>query len=532
MIPRIFQRRAAEAPPAPEAAPVVAAPEPAAAPLAPVRMRRARYHPRNFEAATHDRLNGDFLTGHVDINEILRGQLGTLQGRARQLVRNADYPAAWCRLVKDNVVGHLGIQVQSRAANPRGDLDKLAAHEIEAHWRNWCENHCDYMGRMQFLDFQELATTSWATNGEFLLRKVYGKEAGPYGLQLQALDTLRLDPDYSVELTGDRRVLMGIELDSVGRPIAYNVTSGPSGSTYLALNGREYVRLAAGQVIHGFLPQEIGQIRGITPMAPVIMRLHHLSKYEQAALINARVGASTMGILENVDGDEDALVTDEADDDGPVFEVEPGTFRKIPKGWKSNKFDPAYPNGELPLFVKICLRDISGGVGVSYHGLTGDLESVNYSSGRIGELKERLTWMRLQTWETRALIRPVFDAWLREALIRQLITVRVRPLPMTSEEKYRAVAFRYKRWPWVDPLKDANAAKILRDMRARSLSDIIRDLGGDPEETWEEIAREEQVMARLGVATTGTTTKEQVANGNDGSGGVPGAGAPGADGNA
>jgi lambda family phage portal protein len=516
-------------PAAPPAPPVVT-PDPAPDPAP---RRRSRYirPARSFDAAVSDRLTTDWNPATVDINELLRAQLLPLQGRARHLVRNADYPTRWVSLVTDNVIGHQGIQIQSRAASRRGDVDKQAAREIEKHWREWCEEHCDFLGQMQFLDMQHAAAASWATNGEFLLRKLYGADGGRYGLRLQMMDCMRLDPGYNVELGSGREMKLGIERDVVGRILAYHLTNGRSGSTYTAANGYDYVRIEAAHVIHGFLVQEAGQMRGIPPMAPVMLRMQHLSKYEQAALVNARGGASTMGLLKNIDGDEDAIDGDTDDGDGPVFEFEPGTFRKIPKGWDAQKFDPAYPNGELPSFVKICLRGASAGLGVAYHGMTGDLESVNFSSGRIGELKERLTWMRLQTWMARRLVRDAFNSWLREALIRQIITVRRAPLSLSHEDRYRLVTYRYKRWPWVDPAKDANANETLHAMGARSISEIIRDLGGEPEETFEEIARERKIMASLGITpreVLGKVSKEAEVDGEDNDGaGDGGAGGPG-----
>lgn len=526
----LLGRRAAAEPPAP-----VLTPEPPAVTQvseAPVRRRSRHMRPaRSFEAAIGDRLTGDWNPATVDINEILRAQLVPLQGRARNLVRNADYPARWVSLCTDNIIGHMGIVVQSRATTRRGDVDKLAAKEIEKHFREWSEDHCDYLGQMQLLDMQHAAIASWATNGEFLFRKVRGSEGGRYGLTLQMLDVMRLDAGYSIDMGRGRTVALGIERDPVGRNVAYHLTNGPSGNTYTAMNGYNYARIEAEQIIHGYLMLEAGQARGVPPMAPVMMRMQHLSKYEQAALVNARVGASTMGLLKNVDGEEEALDGDTDDADGPVFEVEPGTFRKVPKGWDAEKFDPAYPNGELPLFVKVCLRGISGGLGVAYHGLTGDLESVNFSSGRIGELKERLTWMRLQTWMARRFMREVYNSWLREALIRQIITVRGVPLALANEDRYRVVTYRYKRWPWVDPAKDASANETLYAMGARSLSEIIRDLGGEPEETWEEIAREKKIMASLGITpreVLGKISKEAGADGGAGEGaGDDGAGGAG-----
>lgn len=473
-------------------------------------MRRHHARPaRSFDAAAADRLSSDWLTGTTNINDLLRAQLPILRARSRHLARNTDYAARFIGMFRENVVGHQGVQLQSKATNVSGKPDELAAAAIEAKWTDWCLHHCDLLNQLTFLDFQNLSADTFARDGEFLMRKVVGVDAEPYGLRLQPVDAERLSCNYNVDLGGNRFIRMGVEYDPIGRPVAYHVTNNPTGDSYLGMDGQPRLRIPADQMIHGYIISEIGQGRGIPPMTCTMVRMNQIAKYEQAALVNARIGASTMGILTQVDGDNE-LTSDTADGDGPEFEVEPGIFKKLPAGWDVKTFDPAYPSGEFGVFLKAGLRGMSAGLNVAYHGLTGDLESVNYSSGRIGELKERASWMAVQGWYTRAFVGQVFNSWLREALMRQLIIVRGRPLSLANESKFQAVNFRCKRWPWVDPMKDAQAAEKLVGLRVRSRSDIIRDMGGDPEDTWREIARENETMANIGVApaTEAATAKK------------------------
>lgn len=478
-------------------------PEPAAVAVreaeilpAPVR-RRHNARPRNFEAASADRLNNDWIVNQVNINDLLKAQLPTLRARARHLARNSDYASRFVGLMSSNVVGHLGVRVQSKVANQRGGPDLLASAAIEEHFNYWAENHCDFFGKANFIDQQNLTMATFARDGEFLVRKVVGAEAGPYGFQLQAIDMDRLDCGFNVDLGGYRFIRMGIEYDPVGRPVAYHISNNPTPDTYLALNGQQYLRVPADQMIHGFIQTEVGQGRGIPPMTASMLRMNQLQKYEQAALVNARIGASSMGFFTQTE--EGGLGTDDPGDDGFIYEVEPGVFKKLPVGVDFKQFDSQYPNGEFAVFVKAGLRGVAAGLGVAYHSLTGDLESTSYSSGRLGELDQRAVWMALQGWFTRAYVQQAFNGWLREALIRQIIVVRGRPLSLVNEAKYQAVSYRCKRWPWVDPLKDAMASEKQIAMRVRSRSAIIRDLGDEPEEVWQEIARENETMDRLGI---------------------------------
>ncbi len=48
--------------------------------------------------------------------------------------------------------------------------------------------------------------------------------------------------------------------------------------------------------------QAAGQLRGITWLAPVLLRLHELDQYEDAALVKAKVAALFTGFIRDPDG--------------------------------------------------------------------------------------------------------------------------------------------------------------------------------------------------------------------------------------
>ncbi len=102
-----------------------------------------------------------------------------------------------------------------------------------------------------------------------------------------------------------------------------------------------------------------------------------LGAYEDAALVAARIGASQMGFFKSPAGDQ--FEGDSESDDGFEMEAEPGMFRNI-GSLEFQQFDPKYPTGEFPSFMKQCLRGISSGSGVDYNTVANDLSDVNYSS--------------------------------------------------------------------------------------------------------------------------------------------------------
>ena len=96
---------------------------------------------------------------------------------------------------------------------------------------------------------------------------------------------------------------------------------------------------------------------------------------------------------------------------------------------------------------------------MSYHTLANDLTDVNYSSIRAGVLEDRDRWMTLQQWFIDAFLEPVFDEWFPRALTAGVVVLpNGAALPVAKAEKFRAHEWQPRRWSWVDPLKDQEAA--------------------------------------------------------------------------
>lgn len=66
-------------------------------------------------------------------------------------------------------------------------------------------------------------------------------------------------------------------------------------------------------------------------------------------------------------------------------------------------------------------------------------------------------------------------------------------------EKYAEVSWTMRRWLWVDPVKDVNAATTSVVNGFRSRSDVIREQGRDPEEVWAEIEKENEIIRQKNI---------------------------------
>ena len=89
---------------------------------------------------------------------------------------------------------------------------------------------------------------------------------------------------------------------------------------------------------------------------------------------------------------------------------------------------------------------------------------------------------------------PIFREWLSYALLSDGLD-----LPAAKVEKFETVEWKPRRWPWVDPLKDAQANVVAVANGFKSRRAIISEAGGDIEDTFEEIAQDNQLAESKGV---------------------------------
>jgi len=456
---------------------------------------------RMFSGAKRDRLSADWVTYPVTAESIIRRHQRILVARSREQTANNDYARAFVRMARQNIVGPKGILLQAQSRDEKGNLDTLANQAIEAAWERWGRrDNCDIAGRQSWRSIQASAVQSAVRDGEFMIRKIFGRDAGPLGFALQVIDPQRCDPAFDRnDLPDGRFIRAGIEYNQYGRPVAYHFTIVKESEGYYnyTSSGSNYYRIAADEIIHGFLPEMVGQKRGLPWTATSLFRMKQLVGFEDAAVVNARIGASKMGIIQWKEGrgpemDETELETFE-------MSAEPGEFPILPEGAELNAWDPTYPSGEFALFNKAMLRGIAAGYGVLYNNLAQDLEGVNYSSIRQGSLDEREHWKEMQEWLIETLIQPVFETWLPRALLAGHITVLGRPLKPERIDRYSVVSWQPRRWAWIDPRADVQAAVMAKNNLLQSPGQIIREGGRDPSDVWREIAADIQEMRNAGI---------------------------------
>lgn len=487
---------------------------------------------RSYMAASNDRLVADMasLLGDVSGNAEVRMGLRAMRRRSRQLANDNEWVKRFLQLLRDNVAGPRGFAFQSKVYKTRRnreggrDLDTDANDTIEAAYKRQSKlGTFTADGRFSRASFERAAVTCLARDGELIVEKLLGVSFGPYAIAWRLIDPDLLDDNINIgpggvvpgfgRLADGNEIRMGVERDRYGRPVAYWFLQVHPGDDLGRRPGASHRRIPADRIIHIFLAEELrpDTARGVPWIYAAIRRMAMLGGYEEAALVNARTGASKMGWFvppESPAGNPGALAgeglkdaADGEDAEGNLTtEAEPGTFGKLPAGWDFKTWDPAYPHDQMDPFVKAMLRAFSSSVGLTYNTIGNDLAGVSLSAMRHGANQDRDTYEGVQQLLLEQLAVPQFEAWLGMGLDFG----RIGTFPAAAFDRLNCPKFVPRPFRSPDPQKDvaAGAQKVALGISSRTR--LCAEDGLDIEEVMQELADEEKLAKAMGV-TLNTT---------------------------
>lgn len=470
---------------------------------------------RSFETAETPAYTESWSTTACHINEDLARQLPTLWARSLGLARNNEWAQRYLIELDDNVLGPNGIALQMRITKQQGGetvQDAVQNALLETAWQKWGED-ADESG-LAWDEVETLVLATLAKKGEILIRK--RPNVGPMRFHVQVLDPTLLDVTLN-RTWGGNRIRMGIEINDAGRPLFYWLQMTKTGDTvtdYVTV-GR-HVRVPASEIIHRFLVEEPGQLRGIPWLTVGARRLWLTHDFEESVAVASSNSAKRQGFFVSPTGEAppgfaDTIVSsvlDAAKAAGKVLtpdEIQtitaaaqkyattvPGQYDTLPLGYDFRPFESKWPNANSDTYVKQQLRGWAAARGMSYISLGNDLEAVNYSSAQVGIIGEREHHKKTQTRLKKWLHAEVFAAALPYLV---LSTPGLRPA--RQAEYLAAATWQPRRWVPIDPVKAANANETNLRLGLTSRRRLILERGEDPDEIAAEIAAEAETYGPL-----------------------------------
>lgn len=450
---------------------------------------------RFFSAGRVDRLSGKWNSTPLPIDHVIDRQHRTIVARSKEECFNSCYARAFLRMCKQNIVGHQGVVLKSMATLKNGKPNKALRKAIEDAWLDWSKaEHCDVAQKLTWRLIQMQVVAAVARDGEAFVLFVGGKRAGKYGLSLQLIDSQRIPVDMKDDrLSGGRFIRQGVEFDQYGKVLAYYITSTDYVDSDYVANGKRYQRISADRMLHLFDPEAIDQKRGIPWTATGLWRIHFLNTFEEASLSNANFSSKVNGFISWKEG----YGREREEDEDLYIDVDDAVLAELPAGAEYMGTGHTYASSEFAPFNKHMLRGAASGWGVPYNTLGNDLENVNFSSIRQGELDAREMWKDRQAWFIESFCQKVFEMWLMPAFLNGMID----KVQLQDLDAAKPVRWQPRRWSWIDPKSEIASHKEAHALKIESLSQIIRDSGKDPQEVWEEIEAENEILEKRGITT-------------------------------
>jgi lambda family phage portal protein len=467
---------------------------------------------RSFAAAETTRmLAGWKWDGGFSAQEI-RYQLATIRARSRELAKNSTAHKRFLQLFAVNVVGD-GFTFKSLPhdgfpGSKDYRLDSQAARFIEYHFWRWCSHRdpetgrtwCDASGRKTMAEMDILNAKTWARDGEYIMYEIAADN--PYGIAYRIIRPDALDETYCREPSaGLNPIYCGVEMSlATGRPVAYYFHTTDVSSSIRGYHGQPLVRIPAEKIIHGFEPEDEDQPRGIPLGHASLIKLKMMQLYDEAEITAARDEACSVRTYYSTEADPDGItdLTDEDNADAAnalTQDKQAGQSEVLPPGWKSDVNVPQHPNREVTAFKTAMDRDISSGYGIEYSNAYNNWAGVSFSSVRQGTISERDCWILRQNMMISQSKSPVFLAWLKSFLSLAVSG----NYPAEKIGKFAEHEFRGKRWMWVDPMKDMNAAKMAVENGWKTNGQVASDLGTDYGDNLEEQKLETEMRKKAGI---------------------------------
>lgn len=434
---------------------------------------------RNYEAASVGRRTQGWQKSGADANAAIGPALSVLRMTARDLVRNNPYAESALSTIVDHAVGW-GIVAKS---------DNERCNRAFTKWAD--STDCDADGRHDLYGLQKLVMRTTVESGEVLIRRRLRRPSDGFALplQLQVLDPDFLDTTKDTAIfqagSGGKRIIQGVEYDSIGRRVAYWLFKEHPGSNMPG--SMESDRVPASEIIHHFRAMRPGQVRGPSWFAPVLLRFKDFDEFEDATLVKQKIAACLSVLTTDVDGSNAPLGS--VTTSSPLIDMlEPGMIANLPPGKEVKVVDPPQA-GDYDSYSKTVLRAIATGLGVTYEDLTGDYADMPFSAARMSRIRH---WARVEDWRWRMLIPQFCDPvwnWAMEAAA--VMSLAPAPWPQPSWTAPPA--------PMIDPSSEGLA--YMRNVRAgiMSLSEALRERGYDPKAVLEEMKSDMDMLDKLGL---------------------------------
>lgn len=373
-----------------------------------------------------------------------------------------------------------------------GIVPRWAAQQYDADWTKFAPQ-ADADGVFDVYGLQTLVTRGWLDAGEVFLRRRYRRlNSGLHvPMQVQVLESAMVpmfDADTWPRLPEGNRIRQGIELDRDDKRAAYWMHREHPGdaTTYSAVSNDMLVRVPARDVAHVYDPRRAGQLRGVSQLAPILLRLRSTGDYEDTVLERQKLANLFVAFMTRaLPTDWSRLELDPTTGMPKVWDtagralagLEPGIMQDLLPGESVSFANPPEAGTTYSDYVRTQHLGVAAGVHMPYEFLSGDLREVSDRTLRVlvnefRRFAEQRQWQILIPMACQKIV-----GWWAEAMV---LAGRASPeeLDALSSPEHSPHG-----WEYLHPTQDVQGKILARDAGFTSTSAVISSRGEDPRKT-------------------------------------------------
>jgi lambda family phage portal protein len=386
-------------------------------------------------------------------------------------------------LARKNTLAASAVERIVSSAVGTGIKPKIPAKALRELWDEWTKKSAPD-GQLDFYGQQAQVLRNVVTAGEIFvrMRARFKWDGLTVPFQIELLESEYVPMEKNEVLPDGNFVINGIEFDKDVRSkrVAYWMYKNhPNDRNSRSLFGPDLpVRVPAEEVIHVYLPERPGQVRGEPWLKTIIDRMLDVESYDKAELVRKKTTAMFAGFIKRPVGN--SLTLDELEDiwgaaDDPNgsgvanVTLEPGTMQTLAPGEEIEFADPKDVGGQYETFLRNQYRLIASGVGILYEQLTGDYSLVNDRTWRAAMNDFR---RRVEMWQHHLMVfqfcRPIWRRWALFARIQGFLVDPSKEMTWTPPT-----------WPYINPVQDVQARReeVLAGFTSRQR--VVSEMGED-----------------------------------------------------
>lgn len=466
---------------------------------------------RTYDGAKPNRFtkNKKISDGNAAQELISSGDIAKLRKTSRYLYMNSPIARAAIKAFVAATVGKF-VTVQFRATdkegNPLTDVNKV----LNRLFKIW-SNRCDLRGKKTLNQFIRQACEQYMITGEYFIQKLY-RDDPICQLRLSSVDSDLIDHTKNTDT-----IIGGIEFDKDWKPKSYYLVTDDISSK----KKKNEKKINAEDMIHSYLEDRPGQVRGEPWLAPVMDMLWSANRAFASELMSLEVqsclsvvyksGTGQVGGRSAIFGAGGSNIQDATA--GVTQKLAPATIIGIPAADDIKIIDPSKPSGAFTAFIDKVIEITTSAINISYAKTTKDYSKGNFASQRMGELDVRRQCAIIQdSLLVSDIIKPIVEIFVKDCILKGHIKASDFAV---NPDLYTQFDASFQPYEYMQPLQDAQADMIKFNSKLYSMDELLD--GADPEEHIKKLGEHRKIANEQGIELYPKDTKVMYVGGTIGS---------------